>query len=98
MRVNGFTDLGTRKAASESTHAGVFYDDANVYVAFKVEQSSPIVASPSVGRAARSPVVIASPRFDRRVNGRRLYGRDCPRPGCCTHRPFSPFPRVACAT
>jgi hypothetical protein len=42
---DGFTDLGQRGPAPTRTTVAVFYDDANLYVGFKLQQTVALVAS-----------------------------------------------------
>ncbi len=41
----GFTDLGARMPATARTESALFYDDTNLYVAFRVQQRVAIVAT-----------------------------------------------------
>jgi len=42
---DGMVDLGVRGPAPSRTSVAIFYDDANLYVGFKVQQTASLVAS-----------------------------------------------------
>jgi hypothetical protein len=75
--VTGFTDLGTRVPSRSKTEAAVFYDDANFYVAFRVEQRVALTATQRTnnlgfGAVSTVRIVIAS-SFSREAS---IVGRD----------------------
>ena len=50
LTATGFVNLASRAAARDQTWAAVFYDGANLYVGFRVNQSTPITATQSANQ------------------------------------------------
>lgn len=72
-RVSQFTDVAQRTAPRSHTEAAVYYDDANVYVAFWCSQEAPLTATQRTNNAGFGSDDFVGIGIDPAGNGERTY-------------------------